>query len=148
MWYFKSRNFRGQKLSRFSRFWPFFAKVYAFGNSKAAKRESFFTRNHRFFQKRESFFKRWKTLFSANLKAFHETYKNIAIEDMFKLGCSWQDWNPFMLLGWLSFTTIWPLQKGKKSSTVDGKLPVYPMPASSGLKNCHISIPSMKFTQC
>ena len=45
--YFKGRNFRGQKLSRFSRFWPSFAEVYAFGNFKTAKRESFFTRNHR-----------------------------------------------------------------------------------------------------
>ena len=48
--YFKGRNFRGQKLSRFSRFWPIFAKVYAFGNFKTAKRESFFTEKKLFFQ--------------------------------------------------------------------------------------------------
>ena len=40
--YFKGRNFRGQKLSRFSRILAIFAKVYAFENLKPAKRESFF----------------------------------------------------------------------------------------------------------
>jgi len=41
----------GQKLSRFSRFFVIFVKVYAFGNSKSSKRESF-----GYFSKRESFF--------------------------------------------------------------------------------------------
>ena len=54
--YFRGRNFRGQKLSHFSRFLVIFAKVSAFGNSKSSKRESFFTRNHGYFSKRESFF--------------------------------------------------------------------------------------------
>ena len=40
--YFKGRNFRGQKFSRFSRILDIFAKVYAFENLKPTKRESFF----------------------------------------------------------------------------------------------------------
>ena len=115
--YFKSRNFRGQKLSRFSRFWPFFAKVYAFGNSKAAKRESFFTRNHRFFQKRESFFKREKTLFSANLKAFHETYKNIAIEDV-QVGLQLTRLKPIHAAWLVEFYNHMTTSKGKE--IIDG----------------------------
>ena len=42
--YFRGRNFRGQKLSRFSQFLPIFAKVSAFENSKTKNRESFFLR--------------------------------------------------------------------------------------------------------
>ena len=116
----KAETFAGRKLFAFFRvFWPFFAKVYAFGNSKAAKRESFFfTRNHRFFQKRESYFKRWKTLFSANLKAFHETYKNIAIEDV-QVGLQLTRLKPIHAAWLIEFLqTIWPLQKGKK--IIDG----------------------------
>ena len=40
--YFRGRNFHGQKLLRFSRFLPIFAKVSAFENSKRKNRESFF----------------------------------------------------------------------------------------------------------
>ena len=64
----------GQKLSRFSCFWPFSTKVYAFEYFKTAKRESFFTQSYRYFQNRESFFERCKTYFSANLKALYKIY--------------------------------------------------------------------------
>ena len=35
--YFRGRNFRGEKISRFSRFFAIFAKVSAHSNSKLAK---------------------------------------------------------------------------------------------------------------
>ena len=69
LYYFKSRKFRGQKISCFSRYLSFFAKVYAFANFKTAKRERFFTRNHRQFRKRESFFTVKKLFFKAKFSA-------------------------------------------------------------------------------
>ena len=54
--YFKGRNFRGQKISRFSRFWPHFAK-----EIKREIRKSYFREKWTFSKNRESFFQVWKT---------------------------------------------------------------------------------------
>ena len=67
--YFKGRNFRGQKLSRFSRFWSFFAKVYAFGNFKTAKRESFSREIIDIFKNAKVFSREKKTFFPSKFKA-------------------------------------------------------------------------------
>ena len=67
--YSQGRNFLGQKLLRFSRFLPIFAKVSAFENSKTKNRGSFFLRKQKFFINSEVF----STIKKSETKDLQET---------------------------------------------------------------------------